>query len=192
MRWSQFISKHATSLFLAAVLAFLLKSENNHAFAQTADLDSLFNELQNEELENWQGVEEKIWREWGRSGSDAMDFLLERGREAMAQGRYDIAIGHLSALIDHAPEFAEGWNARATAFFMANEYGLSMLDIQQTLRLNPRHFGALAGMASILEQTDRQTEALDVYRRALALHPHQEQVKQAIERLEKATEGTAL
>lgn len=117
-------------------------------------------------------------------GSPAMDLLLERGRKAMEQGDIEAATDHLTALTDHAPEFAEGWNARATVFFHAGRYGQSVADIQRTLVLNPRHFGALAGFGAILEQLERKPQALEVYRAALAIHPQMQGVLDAVKRLE--------
>ena len=96
-----------------------------------------------------------------------MDLLLKRGREAMAAGRNDEAIEHFTALIDHDPDFAEGWNARATAYFNAGLLGPSVADIAETLKRNPKHFGALSGLGAIYEQLDRKDRALQVYRAAL-------------------------
>ena len=97
-----------------------------------------------------------------------------------------------TALTDHAPEFAEGWNARATAFYLMNQYGLSVADIQRTPVLNPRHFGAMSGLGAILEQTGRLKDALTVYTRALEIHPHQPGVIEAVERLNAEVGGTTL
>lgn len=160
--------------------------------ADEATLDSLFAELQDPANEDWEATEQEIWQEWSRSGSRAMDLLLERGRDAMAAGNYEAAVEHLSALIEHAPEFAEGWNARATAFFLMEQYGLSVADIQQTLALNPRHFGAMSGLGSILERTGRLKDALAVHTKALQVHPHQPGVIEAVERLRAEIGGTTL
>lgn len=175
----------------SAALIFLMR-ENNHAFAQTGALDSLFSELQDPENKDWKKTEEKIWREWGKSGSASMDHLLQRGVFAMQEGRYRTAVEHFTAAIDHAPDFAEAWNKRATVFYLMGAFGLSMSDIRQTLLLNPRHFGAMGGLGSILEQLDRPKDALAVFRRALEVHPHQDSIKKTIERLETEVEGTSL
>ncbi|HEX9856872.1 MAG TPA: tetratricopeptide repeat protein, partial [Paracoccaceae bacterium] len=137
-------------------------------------------------------IEADIWREWSKSGSPAMDLLLERGRQAMQQGDTEAAIEHLTALTDHAPDFAEGWNARATAYFQAGKYGPSVADIRRTLVLNPRHFGALAGFGMILEELGRNEQALEVYRAAIAIHPQLQGVLEAIDRLEAAAAGQKL
>jgi tetratricopeptide (TPR) repeat protein len=160
--------------------------------AQTEPLDRLFERLQTAEEGEAGRIEREIWAEWSKSGSPAMDLLLKRGRDAMEAGDTAAAIEHLTALIDHAPGFAEGWNARATAYFQAGLFGPSVADIAQTLKLNPRHFGALSGFGIILEETGRDDEALEVYRAALAIHPRLTSVEESIERLEAKATGQNL
>lgn len=160
--------------------------------AQTAELDSLFDQLKEADAEAAGRIEREIWNEWSKSGSPAMDLLLQRGKEAMAAGDTAAAIEHLTALTDHAPDFAEGWNARATAYFQAGELGPSVNDIAKTLTLNPRHFGALSGLGMIFEQLEQPEKALEAYKAALAIHPHLQGVIEAVERLEKDTAGTDL
>jgi len=162
------------------------------AAAQSAELDALFERLQEPDLPDWELVEAEIWRHWSRSGSSAMDLLLQRGRTALEAGDTAAAIEHFTALTDHAPDFAEGWNARATAYFHAGLYGPSVADIQRTLALNPRHFGALSGFATILEATGKPGDALDVWRAAQAIHPHSPGINEAVERLERLVSGTDL
>ncbi|WP_245924580.1 tetratricopeptide repeat protein [Aliiroseovarius pelagivivens] len=156
-------------------------------FAQDSkeQLDDLFSQLQTADDSNWEALEDEIWELWSRSGSDAMDLLLQRGQNALEKGDLERAIAHLSALTDHAPSFAEGWNARATAFYMSGELGLSLNDIAQTLSLEPRHFGALTGLGLILEELGNETRALEAYRHALAIHPHSDDIKGAVARLEQ-------
>ncbi len=162
------------------------------AVADEAELDALFERLRTPELPEWQEVERQIWTEWSKSGSDTMDLLLERGRAAMVEGDHLAAIEHLTALTDHAPDFAEGWNARATAYFNAGQYGPSIKDIERTLALNPRHFGAMSGLGQILAELGFETEALDILRRAIAIHPHRPDLKSSIEFLEARVDGTDL
>jgi len=184
--------KHLLRVTLCSVTLFLVFSDNNRAFAQSSTLDNLFLQLQDPENLDWKKTEKEIWREWRKSGSVSMDHLLKRGVIAMQQGRLKVAAGHFSAAIDHAPDYAEAWNKRATAYYLMEEFGLSMSDIRQTLLLNPRHFGAMAGLGSILEQIDRPKDALMFYERALQVHPHQKGVKEAIERLKTEVKGTPL
>lgn len=157
-----------------------------------AQLDTLFAELQSADAAGAAKAEREIWRIWSQSGSAAMDLLLERGRKAMEQGDLEAAIQHFSALIDHAPDFPEGWNARATAYFHAGRFGQSVADIQHTLALNPRHFGAMAGFGAILEQLERKPQALEVYRAVLAIHPQMQSVRDAVTRLESELAGQEL
>lgn len=174
-------------VFLALALATLAGAP---ARAQTEALDTLFEQLAEANEQSWQKIEQDIWSEWSKSGSASMDLLLDRGRQAMAAGDLALAIGHLTALIDHAPNFAEGWNARATAYFQAGLYGPSIEDIQRTLALNPRHFGAIAGLARILEDLGHPQDALEMHRKILAIHPFRPNLEETIERLEKEVGGT--
>lgn len=160
--------------------------------AQTAELDTLFEKLAQADERDAGRLERQIWREWSKSGSAAMDLLLQRGRDAMEKGDTRQAIEHLTALIDHAPDFAEGWNARATAYFQAGMFGPSVADIAQVLQRNPRHFGALAGFGRILEETDKPEQALEVYLAALAIHPHLKGVSDAVDRLQQKAAGQDL
>ena len=162
------------------------------ALAADDRLAGLFAELADPANARWQRTESDILREWSRSGSAAMDMLLKRGQQAMEAGDTEAAIAHLTALTDRAPDFAEGWNARATAYFMAGLYGPSLADIGRVLTLEPRHFGALSGLGMILEQTGNAEAALAAFRAARAIHPHRPDLDGAVKRLERDLEGTAL
>ena len=172
------------------VAAFLLMAPP--ALADQARLDDLFQQLQTATDEEASQITDNIWIEWSRSGSPAMDLLLKRGRDAMAAGLPQLAIQHFTALIDHAPDFAEGYNARATAYFQSGDLGPSVSDIARTLTLNPRHFGALAGLGAIFEQLDEPAKALEVYKAALAINPHMPDIKDAVKRLETSLGGQDL
>jgi Tfp pilus assembly protein PilF len=185
MRSAAQILKAATAILAATFLA-------GTATAGETDLDPLFDALRDADPAGAQEIENRIWEEWSRSGSAAMDLLLERGREALEAGEIDVAIEHFSALVDHAPDFAEAYNARATAYFQSGAYGLALEDIRQTLARNPRHFGAMSGLAFILEEIGEEEGALEAWRAVEALHPQREGVRQAIERLERQVEGVTL
>ncbi len=160
--------------------------------ADDSDLDPLFEALKEADPAGVREIENRIWAEWSNSGSASMDLLLERGREALEDGETEIAIEHFSALVDHAPDFAEGYNARATAYFQEGLYGPALADIRQVLARNPRHFAALSGLAMILEEVGEDEGALDAWRAVEAIHPQRQGVREAIERLEKGVEGVAL
>ncbi|MES2915761.1 MAG: tetratricopeptide repeat protein [Pseudomonadota bacterium] len=163
------------------------------AFAQdAAKLDGLFDRLKTADEAEAGRIEREIQIEWSKSGSPALDLLLQRGRDAMDLGDLPQAIDHFSAIIDQDPNFAEAWNARATAYYMAGEFGPSVADIAKVLTLNPRHFGALSGLAMILEETGKPERALEAYRAAIAIDPFLAGAAEAIERLEKQAEGQEL
>lgn len=174
------------ALWLGAVASFA------PAQADTIELDRYFAELADPAFDGWARAQSDIQRAWSRSGSAAMDVLLKRGRAALDEGDVATAVEHLTALTDHAPEFAEGWNARATAYFVAGLYGPSMADIARALQLEPRHWGALAGLGMILDEMGEPKRALSAFQASFALNPHQQDVKDAIERLQAELEGTAL
>ena len=161
--------------------------------AQTAKLDDLFSRLQaTANTEEARRIEQEIWIEWSKSGSAAMDLLLERGRRALDEGQTQLAVEHFTALTDHAPDFAEGWNARASAYYSLGQFGPAISDIGRTLELNPRHYGALSGLAIIFEALGQPEKALEVYRKVLEIDPHAEGVPEAVTRLEEATLGQGI
>jgi tetratricopeptide (TPR) repeat protein len=162
------------------------------AQAQGDRLDDLFAALRTAEGNDAEQIVGKIASEWSRSGSPAIDLLLTRGREALEAGETDVAIGHFTALIDHAPDFAEGYNARATAFFSDKQFGPALDDIRMTLALNPRHFGAMTGLAFVLSEIDRPEQALAVWREVARLYPASPEAERALPELEREIGGSAL
>ena len=162
------------------------------ARAQNGELSALLEGLKTADSAAAAEIEQRIYELWSNSGSPSMDLLLERGRTAMSEEDTALAIDHFTALVDHAPDFAEGYNARATAFFQRGQFGLALEDIQRTLALNPNHFGALSGLALILEELGDRQAALAAWREVEKLHPNRPGLAEAIERLEGAVEGVAL
>ncbi len=135
---------------------------------------------------------DEIALRWDQSGSPAMDLLLRRGQDAVARGDLDAAIGHLTALTDHAPDFAEGWHLRASALFQKEQFGPAMHDLEIALHLNPNNFRALYGLGVILEQLEKPKLAVEAYELALAIYPHYDDAKKAMERLSAQALGRTL
>lgn len=133
-----------------------------------------------------------VMREWAKSGSAAMDLLLKRGREALDQGDTALAIEHLTALTDHAPEFAEGFHARATAYHAAGLYGPALDDLERALFLNPDNFNAIFGLGAMFHEFGDLPRAASLYRKVLALHPHHEDAQQALTVLRRDGIGRTL
>jgi len=180
-------------VFKCAVTAFCVTT-GSLAFAQgqEVDLEALLDQLADPETANWEQVERQIRTEWSRSGSAAMDLLLQRGEAALEAEEFDVALEHLTALTDHAPDFAEGWNARATALFRQDLFGPALEDIGKALALNPKHFGAMTGLAVILQSIGMEEEALDAWYLVQDVHPHRDEMKDAIRALEAMVGGTSL
>ena len=121
-----------------------------------------------------------------------MDLLLRRGNEALKAEDYATALEHFTALTDHAPDFAEGWNRRATVHFMMENYAKSMVDIEHTLELEPRHFGALSGMAQILKNRGRKELALHAYERVLEIYPMMRSAQSEVATLSEELAGEGI
>lgn len=137
-----------------------------------SSLDDLFHDLKRSGNEAAAArIASRIQREWTRSGSRSIDLLMQWASVAMQARKFDTALDLLDQVVTLSPDYAEGWNRRATVHFMMNNYALSMSDIDRTLRLEPRHFGALAGMAQILQRTGRKEPALKAYERVLDVYP---------------------
>lgn len=153
-------------------------------------LDDAFARLAQPEGEGWRIAESDILREWSRSGSPAMDLLLQRGEAALDMGDIPSAIGHLTALTDHAPDFAAGFQTRSAAYATAGQFGPALADLRRTLELEPRHFAALTQLGAMLEEMGDDARALAAYRASLAIHPHQQEAIDGQARLEHKRIGT--
>ena len=117
-------------------------------------------------------AEQGLWLLWSRSGDSAIDALMAKGSEEMMSERLPEAIRTFSEVIKRKPEFAEGWNKRATAYYLASEYRLSLEDCDEVLKRNPQHFGALSGAGQIHFALENYELALAWFRRALEVNPN--------------------
>jgi len=129
---------------------------------------------------------------YSQSGSDTGDLLLSRAHKAMEAKDFDDAEKILDSTIALLPDWAEGWNARATLRYLDGDNDGSMADIAETLKREPRHLGALLGMASILEQRDKDDEALKIYERVLSIAPHWKSAEDAADKLKATIAGQEL
>jgi tetratricopeptide (TPR) repeat protein len=130
-------------------------------------------------------AEQGLWLLWGRSGDAEIDRLMARGSEDMQGARYADAISIFTDVIKKKPEFAEGWNRRATAYFLAGEYARSIADCDEVLKRNPGHFGALSGLGQIYMELEKYDDALAWFRRALEVNPNMLGVEMNIKLLEE-------
>ena len=159
-------------------------AEAGSSAAGQSRLDRLFDRLAGAETAGEaRRLEASIEAIWSRSGSATADLLVDRASQAVQQKDADAALTLLNMVVELAPDFADGYNKRATVFFLSGDYARAMLDIRRALSREPRHYGAWAGLGRILEETGDERAALDAYRRALALDPHIEGLKANIDRI---------
>jgi tetratricopeptide (TPR) repeat protein len=161
------------ALFLfAAPQASAEDAADTSAQEEISRIDKLFGDLKRERNEAAaQRIANFIREEWSRSGSASIDLMMQWSAKAMEEKRYDVALDFLDQVTILAPDYAEGWNRRATLHYMMGSYAKSMSDIEHVLRLEPRHFGALSGMAAIFKTYDMKKPALDAFQRVLNVYP---------------------
>ncbi len=130
-------------------------------------------------------LQAEIWELWMESGREDIDVLMTKGIEEMSLGKYSRAIDVFSAVTELAPDFAEGWNKRATAHYLNGDFKNSMKDIEKTLALEPRHFGAISGLGLIYIAVGNMHGALKAYETVLLLSPNQRGLKAVVEELRR-------
>ena len=156
-------------------------------------LDGLFAELKAAEtMADVAGIEAQIWYIWSLSNDAAVDRILAGGTAAMNNRAYDAALTSFNTVIEMKPDFAEGWNKRATLYYLTGAFERSIADVERTLALEPRHFGALSGLGLINMALDRPVEALAAFEAALAVHPHMPNAKRMIKQLRPIVERSTI
>jgi tetratricopeptide (TPR) repeat protein len=148
-----------------------------------ADLPQLAHALRDRDARVRAFAEAAMWQVWSRSGDEEIDLLLAVGIEQMSARRGELAIETFTEVIRRRPEFAEGWNKRATVYYLVGEYAKSLADCDEVMRRNPHHFGALSGYGMIYLKLDQPAKALDYFQRALAVNPNLESVRDTVETL---------
>lgn len=134
-------------------------------------------------------VMEAIEELWGASGSDTIDLLMSRAERFVTERDLDLALRILDATVDIAPEDAEVWHRRATVHFLQREHELALADLRRALNLDPKHYRAINDLGVVLEEMGAKKEALEAYRKALAVNPFLEKTRQAVEELSRDVEG---
>jgi len=158
--------------------------------SKAEQLDDLFQTLKSaSSKEAAQAAEDGIWHLWLESGSDTVDLLMTWAMKAMQAKDYATALDFLDRVIIMKPDYAEGWNKRATVYFMMNDYSKSIAYIGKTLALEPRHFGALSGLGMIMREIGEDKRAIEAYQKALAVDPNLEGVQKALDELQAKAAG---
>lgn len=156
------------------------------ALAETgvmADVPKLAAALRDDDALVRKLAERAMWEVWSRSGDASVDRLLASGIEQMGAREGELAVRTFTEVIRRRPDFAEGWNKRATVYYLMGEYQKSLADCDEVMKRNPYHFGALSGYGMIYLQLDQPAKALDYFQRALKVNPNLESVNETVEML---------
>ena len=157
---------------------------------RTRGLDFLFGALKVAPDEaSAKHVEGRIWALWTQTPSDTTALLMSRAKAAMEAQQMDVALKLLDAVVKLRPDYIEGWNRRATLYYLRNDYTHSIEDIEQVLAREPRHFGALTGLGMIMQDLGDDKRALDAFRKALAIDPYLDKVPELVKTLTEKVEG---
>jgi len=146
-----------------------------------SDLPQLAAALRDSDEVVRENAESSMWQVWSRSGDPTIDRLFATGLEQMNARQGEQAVETFSEIIRRKPEFAEGWNKRATVYYLLGEYQKSLADCDEVMKRNPYHFGALSGYGMIYMQLDQPAIALEYFERALRVNPNLESTRQTIE-----------
>ena len=170
---------------IIAVLILLAYSLASPADQNDPALDDLFEQLaittSDEEASN---ITREIWQRWTANDDPDVSQLMQIGIRALNYSTYRKALQSFDRVIEIAPEFAEGWNKRATLYYHIKEYRRSMDDIKKTLRLEPRHFGAWSGLGLVSIAQENYAGALAAFKKALSINPHIPNIRRYVQKLE--------
>ncbi|PBC06041.1 hypothetical protein [Mesorhizobium sp. WSM3860] len=156
-------------------------------------LDQLFADLRRERNEKAaERIAGRIWNEWNQSGSASIDLMMRWAQKAAEDQKFDVALDFLDQVVTLQPDYAEGWNRRATVHFLMKNYGKSMSDIDHTLRLEPRHFGALSGLAQIMAETGHKQSALEAWQKVLTIYPMMRSAQDQVSTLSEDLAGEGI
>ncbi|MGB8818738.1 MAG: tetratricopeptide repeat protein [Rhizobiaceae bacterium] len=197
MRFLPFLSALVFTTVLSGLPAFAQAQSGAQPGAQVSTkpqtLDDMFIELRRAKSEAAAGgVAERIKERWDNSGSATVDLLMQWAGEAMDRKDWAAAQDFLDQVVVLKPDFAEGWNRRATMHYLAGNFPKSMADIERTLALEPRHFGALSGMAIIFLEIGKKEPALAAYKRVLEIYPQMREAQKQVGDLEDELTGSRI
>lgn len=153
-------------------------------------LEALFSTLKSTtDKDAAKAAENDIITLWLESGSDTVDLMMSWVLAAIEEKDYGLALDYLDRMLILKPDYAEGWNKRATVHFLKDEYPKAIADIERALAIEPRHFGALSGLGTIMRDIGDKDRALTAYRKALEIDPHLDTVKEAVTEIERELAG---
>lgn len=151
-------------------------------------IPALVDALKNKDRGTRFNAEYALWEIWSRSGNAAVDALLKDGKNLLKNESYQQAVECFTTVVETDPNFAEGYNQRAIAYFMLEEWSKAIRDCKRTISLNPDHFGAFAGMGHVYVRLGKIDEALEAYKQALVINPNLISIAEAVLRLRRQTQ----
>ena len=153
-------------------------------------LDRLFAQLKAAPVDaDTEGLTDQIWRIWVASGRRDVDDLMTEGTRSLNLGDLPKALDRFDKIVERMPKFAEGWNKRATVYYLMGDFTNSVTDIEHTLKLEPRHFGALSGLGLIYMNLGKDQAALRAFRKTLEINPHLPAIRERADELAKKLKG---
>lgn len=155
-------------------------------------LNALFQKLKTGSDDEARETERQIWQIWVEHKNPEVARLMQRGMAALTEDDAQEALNDFGQVVRADKNFAEGWNKRATVEFVMGDFDASVADIERTLALEPRHFGALSGLGQIYLAMNKKPQALKALRAALAIDPHLDGVREKVDELKKEVEGNPI
>ena len=152
-------------------------------------IPELIEALKNSDRGTRFNAEYALWEIWSHSGDNSVDEMLANGKNLLKNEAYQQAVELFTTVIEADPGFAEGYNQRAIAYFMLEEWSKAIRDCKQTIALNPYHFGAFAGMGHVYVRLGKIEEAIEAYKQALIINPNLISIAEAVLRLHRQAEG---
>ena len=184
----KFIYSFSLYILLSIYIGFPARADQNDPV-----LDVLFKQLRGvDNLEAASRIEEEIWARWAHRGDELVDRHMSLGIRAMRAGALKFSLRQFTTVINLDKNFSEGWNKRATVHYMMGNFGNSVYDIERTLALEPRHYGAMSGMALILDATENTAGALKAWQQVLEFTPHNQQIRSRVMQLKNEMRGKSI
>lgn len=179
--------------FLASLTLAVLLGQASAADQTSPSLDTLFERLKSaaDPMEA-HSVEQRIWGIWTDANDASVDSRMADGIRLMNGGEFTGSLAAFDDVVLMAPGLAEGWNKRATVHYLMGDFEASVHDIQKTLELEPRHFGALSGMGLIYSALGNDKGALKVYERVLEINPQKYGLADRVRKLKRKVEGSEI
>ena len=173
-------------IFIVAIVLNFLLIINIYSSEREEELNKLFIDLQVDNINSAYVTEQKIWKIWSTHPSDEnLTLILKKGSNLINVNKPRDAINVFTNLIDLDPLWAEAWNKRATVFYLVGEYQKSQDDINKVLKLEKRHFGALAGQGLVNIKLENYEKAIKSYEKAQQIYPSMQSPKIMIEKIEE-------